>query len=142
MYVQNEKYFKTFVIFKNGTKSLNCKSFKKKTNKLKTCQERPHLLSGRFIKVFYKTTTCPRQPLLSGSESGSLIQVWLHIIQIGFWIAKFLSKNYHLKLSICEDSNTFKILHNTHKFLHDMYIFRKKKFCIIQKLKAPEQNHL
>ena len=43
--------------------------------KLKTCQERPHLLSGRFIKVFYKKTTCPRQPLLSGSESGCLIQV-------------------------------------------------------------------
>ena len=28
--------------------------------KLKTCQEQPHLVSGRFIVVFYKTTTCPR----------------------------------------------------------------------------------
>ena len=27
---------------------------------LKTCQEQPHLLSGHFIKVFYKITTCPR----------------------------------------------------------------------------------
>ena len=26
-------------------------------NKTKTYQERPHLVSGRFIKVFYKTTT-------------------------------------------------------------------------------------
>ena len=30
--------------------------------KLKTCQERPHLTSGRFIKVFYKKTTCPIKP--------------------------------------------------------------------------------
>ena len=45
--------------------------------KLKTCQGRPHLVSGRFIKVFYKTTTCPRQPLFGGPKSGLLIQVWL-----------------------------------------------------------------
>ena len=43
--------------------------------KLKTCQERPHFVSGRFIKVFYKTTTCPRRPLLSGPKSGRLTQV-------------------------------------------------------------------
>ena len=36
--------------------------------KLKTCQGRPHLLSGRFIKVFYKTTTHPRRLLLSGPK--------------------------------------------------------------------------
>ena len=42
--------------------------------KLKTCQERPHLVSSRFIKVFYKTTTCPRRPLMGGSKSGRLIQ--------------------------------------------------------------------
>ena len=40
--------------------------------KLKTCQEWPHLLSGCFIKVFYKMATCPRWPLLSGPESGHL----------------------------------------------------------------------
>ena len=28
------------------------------------------MVSGRFIKVFYKTTTCPRWPLLSGPKSG------------------------------------------------------------------------
>ena len=27
---------------------------------------------GRFIKMFYKMTTCPRQPLLSGPKSGRL----------------------------------------------------------------------
>ena len=43
--------------------------------KQKPCQERPHLLSGSLIKVFYKTTICPRQPLLSGLKSGHLIQV-------------------------------------------------------------------
>ena len=46
--------------------------------KLKTCQERPNLVSGYFIKVFQKTTTYPRQPLLSGPKSGRLIQVWLY----------------------------------------------------------------
>ena len=46
--------------------------------KLKTCQERPHLLSGCFIKVCYKMTTCPRQPLLSGPKSGHPIQVLLY----------------------------------------------------------------
>ena len=43
--------------------------------KLKTCQERPHLLSGRFIEVFYKATTCPRRSLLNGPKSGPLILV-------------------------------------------------------------------
>ena len=33
--------------------------------KLKTCHKRPDLTSGYFIKVFDKTTTCPRQSLLS-----------------------------------------------------------------------------
>ena len=43
--------------------------------KQKTCQERPHLVNGRFIKVFYKTTTCPRRALLNGPNSSRLIQV-------------------------------------------------------------------
>ena len=43
--------------------------------KTRIYSERPHLASGYFIKVFYKMTTCPRQPLLSGLKSGSLIQV-------------------------------------------------------------------
>ena len=41
----------------------------------KNCQERPHLLSGRFTKVFYKMTICFGRPLLSGSKSGRLMQV-------------------------------------------------------------------
>ena len=45
---------------------------------LKTCQEQPHLVSGHFIKLFHKTTTCPRWPLLSGPKSSHLIQVWLY----------------------------------------------------------------
>ena len=60
----------------------NCKSLFKQIlpweNKLKTCQERPHLVSCRFMKVFYKTTTCPRRPLLSGPKSGFPVQVWLY----------------------------------------------------------------
>ena len=42
--------------------------------KLKAFQERPDLLSGQFIKVFYKTATYSIQPLLSGPESGCLIK--------------------------------------------------------------------
>ena len=44
----------------------------------KPCHEGPHLLIDRFMKVFYKTTTCPRQPLLLGPKSGHLIQIWLY----------------------------------------------------------------
>ena len=57
---------------------------------LKTCHERPHLVSGHFIMVFYKTTTCPRQQLLSGPKSGRLIQVllycWIKSYQQICWI--------------------------------------------------------
>ena len=56
--------------------------------KLKTCQEWQHLVSGLFIKVFYKTTTFPRRPLLSGPKSGCLIQVWLYsllLVWSGIW---------------------------------------------------------
>ena len=40
--------------------------------KLKTWQEQPDLVCGCFTKVFYKKTTCPRLPLLSGPN-----QEWL-----------------------------------------------------------------
>ena len=43
--------------------------------KLKICQEQPYLVSGCFIKLFYKTTTCPRQSPLSGPKIGQLILV-------------------------------------------------------------------
>ena len=42
----------------------------------------PHLPSGRFMKVFYETTTSPRRPLLSGLKGGFFIQVWLYSQQI------------------------------------------------------------
>ena len=44
-------------------------------------KERPDLVCGRFINVFYKTTTCPRRQLLIGPKSGRLIQIWLSLIQ-------------------------------------------------------------
>ena len=37
-----------------------------------------------ILKMFYKTTTCPRQPLLSCLKSSCLIQVWLYLIW-SFW---------------------------------------------------------
>ena len=43
--------------------------------KPKTYPEQPHLVSGRFMKVFFKTITCRKQPLSSGSKSGRLVQV-------------------------------------------------------------------
>ena len=51
----------------------NSSKYYRGEKKLKTCHEQPHLVSGRFIKVFFKTTTCPRRPLLSGPKSGCLI---------------------------------------------------------------------
>ena len=68
---------KIFLILKNDTKTraiTNLYSSKYCCGKkLKTCQEWSHLVSGRFIKMFYKTTTCSRWPLLSGPKSGRLI---------------------------------------------------------------------
>ena len=42
----------------------------------------PHLPSGRFMKVFYETTTSPRRPLLRELKGGFFIQVWLYSQQI------------------------------------------------------------
>ena len=45
--------------------------------KTKNLPKTIRLVCGHFIKVFYKTTTCPRQPLLSGPKGGCL---WLYVI--------------------------------------------------------------
>ena len=69
--------FKTYLIFKhqNAQFQIFFQANITVRKKLKTYQERPHLLSGRVIKVFYKTTTCPLQPLLNGPKDGRLTQV-------------------------------------------------------------------
>ena len=54
--------------------------FLKKTKKTKAYSKWPHWASDCFVKVFYKKTTCPRRPLLSGPKSGCLIEVWLYYI--------------------------------------------------------------
>ena len=52
--------------------TLNCQSLFKQIlmseKKLKACQEQQHLVSGHFMNVLYKTTTCTRQPRLSGPK--------------------------------------------------------------------------
>ena len=63
MYVQNEKQLKTFLIYKNGTKTCtiaNLYSSKyHRRKKLETCQERPHMVSGCVLSGdhLFKTTT-------------------------------------------------------------------------------------
>ena len=68
---------KTFLILNNNTKTHAIANLSSNNycceKKLKICQEWRHLVSGRFTKMFYKTTTCPRRPLLSGPKSGHLI---------------------------------------------------------------------
>ena len=86
------------------------------------------------MKVFYKTTTCPRRPLLSGPKSGCLIQVWLYLVQIrvncssnlakldwklqnsGFKVKFCLSKFHfysicclHLKLYVRKDNFSYQL---------------------------------
>lgn len=61
----------------------------------KACSEWLHLASGRFIKVSYKTTTCPRQPLFSGLKIGCLIWVWLYYQQMYSWCS-LLTTNWQL----------------------------------------------
>ena len=79
--------------------------------------------NSHFIKVFYKTNTCPRQPLLSGPKSGHLIQVWLYyekvcrmnacslsifiLFQLQSWIilrvrTTYLLRNFHMNRVIME----------------------------------------
>ena len=81
---KDKSNLKTFSIFKNGTKTCEIANLYSRKSlfsmkhsqweeKLKTCQEWPDLVCGYFIKVFYKTNTCPRQPLLSGPKSVHLI---------------------------------------------------------------------
>ena len=57
-----------------------------------------HLVSGRLIKVFYKTTTCPRQPILSGLKSGCLIQAWLYSF-VSYFIYQLMSNDVWLVLA-------------------------------------------
>ena len=79
MYIQNEKYLKIFLLFKNGTKTCAIANLYSSKyyhgKKIKTCQEQSYLVNGRLIEVFYKTTTCQGRPLLDGPKSGHLIQV-------------------------------------------------------------------
>ena len=51
-------------------------TFTQKKKQPKTYQEQPNLVSGSFIKVFYKMTTCSRRPLLSGPKNDLFIHVW------------------------------------------------------------------
>ena len=51
-----------------------------------------------FNKVFYKTTTYSRQPLLSGSKSGCLTQVWMGGNSVGR--IKYDWKLQHLYLHV------------------------------------------
>ena len=82
---------KTFISYKTFTVG----------KKAKTCQERPNLVSGRLIQVFYKTTTFPRRPLLSGPKSGRLIQVWLYWSYFSQNPLKYLQKwNYALSIQL------------------------------------------
>ena len=40
----------------------------------KPAKKRPHLLSGRFRRMFYKKTIFPRRPLLIGPKSGRQVK--------------------------------------------------------------------
>ena len=64
-----------------------------------------------FIKVFYKTTICPRQPLLRGPKSGLSIQVWnykypacifIFYYVLFFWIKVFLKQHLLITGLICD----------------------------------------
>ena len=92
------KLTKNILIFENGTKTQNCRSlfqqiFVCKTftvgKKIKACQEQSDLVCGRFIKVFFKTTTCPRRPFFTGPKSGRLIQVWQYLSLSSFAVKDF-----------------------------------------------------
>ena len=64
---------------------------------LKTCSEQSRLVSGCFIKVFRKMTTCPRQLLLSDPKSSYFIQVWMYLENVFCWILRF-DANYICKV--------------------------------------------
>ena len=60
---------KTFLILKNDTKTCVI------TNLIQA-----NIVVGHFIKLFDKTTTCPRQPLSNGPKSGRLIYTGLTVL--------------------------------------------------------------
>ena len=57
-----------FIVFKTFSRGIKAKNLPRTTR----------FCLWSFMKVFYKTTTCPRRPLLSGPKSARLIQVWLY----------------------------------------------------------------
>ena len=82
---------KLFHIFKNGTKTpkttnlyLGEHLFKMRYSrwgkKPETSSERSHFTSGRFVKVLYKKTICPKWPLLNGPKTGYIyIYTYIYI---------------------------------------------------------------
>ena len=78
----------------------------KKTQK--TCQEWKHWASGHFMKLFYKTTTCTRRPLLSILKSGCLIQAWLYFwIRVCLWLFKYKSILWNFNSKNFQSTNFF-----------------------------------
>ena len=73
--------------------------------KVKTCQEQPDLVCGHFIKVFYKTTTCPKWPLLNGPKGGRL----LNLPQSLEDIQKYLTNAWegHIVITDCWNAANF-----------------------------------
>lgn len=66
------------------------------------------MLSDRFIRVFYKTTTCPSWPLLSGLKSGNLIQFWLY--HYSKWHGKIFTFIFTFEYKISTSVFLFKFL--------------------------------
>ena len=60
-----------FIIYVRSKSKVTRKTARHSLWRTKTCSERPHLASGRLMKVFHKTTTNPRQPLLQSQEWSS-----------------------------------------------------------------------
>ena len=115
---------------------------RKKT--LKTCQERPHLLSSRFIKVFYKTTTCPRWPLLHGPKWSSYTVLtvfdwpfafqWEWELNLSWKLIIFtvyLNFTFQLMINFCSLKGKYKVKSNQNIFLLTNLSALMQSYCYI-----------
>ena len=108
----NSKHFKSSSMAQKHAKwqiFIHVKTFTLgEKNPQKTCQEWKHWASGHFMKLFYKTTTRTRRPLLSILKSGCLIQAWLYFwIRVCLWLFKYKSILWNFNSKNFQSTNFF-----------------------------------
>ena len=146
----------TFWIFKNGTKHVQLQIFIQANitmgKKLRTWQGQPHLVSGHFIKVFYKTTTCSKWPHFSWSHLVVLNMGLLDWESSALTTRPLLHKGYYWFAVLKQTNNIVWFLAHlfdfspsvVHLMLFPLFFIMQKRYviqiCISKvKIKTPKE---